>query len=331
MNKKILYLAIGLILIIVLILVIYLRKSPSKSEQVAPKSQIETISTESVQRPQLVADEVFYLGQDGSLNKVSLSDKSQGLVYKPTGKILDFYPAPDGSKVIVAEKNNDEIKNYLIQGGAKNTIDDCLTEAINWISPDEIIANCIKQEWEFDPNTVNNIQFSDPMTKKVTSSIDINFRFDQLKSIFSDGKDAIVLNKNNGYGTNDVYSLDLETKRFKNLTNNGYITDIKKNGNAYLTLSKDDENNPGMVGVVIGDNSFQELSSADSLDLFAFSKNQLISLDKENNLTFTKPDSPNEIGSQINPGKSLGKINYLISDDSRIIIFASAGIFTIII
>lgn len=315
----------------ILIFIFYFRKSTNKDETISPKSQIETISTENAKSPQLVGDEVFFLGQDGSLNKSGLTDKSQTLLYKPTGKIIDFYPAPDGSKTIVAEKNNDEIKNYLIQDGNKNQIDDCLTQAINWISPEEIIANCIKQEEEFDPNTINNIQFSDPLVKKVSSSIDINFRFDQLKSIFSDGKSAITLNKNNGYETNDVYSLDIETKRFKNLTNKGNIVEIKKNGSIYLTLGKDDENSPGMIGLLKGDNSFQELSSADSLDLFAYSRGQMISLDKENNLTFTSPDSPNEIKSQINLGDSLGDINYLISDDSKVIIFATAGIFTIMI
>jgi S-adenosylhomocysteine hydrolase len=181
---------------------------------------------------------------------------------------------------------------------------------------------------EFDPDTINNIQISDPTVKKVSKTIDINFRFDGLKAIYSDGKTATLLTKNNGYDNNDIYSVNLESGVFKNLTNNGFVREVKKVDSNYLYLTKEGEN-PGVVNVLLGNGSKKELIASESLNLFTLNKNNLVTIDKKNNLVVSDLEKGSESISAMSLGESIGEINYLLAEDCNIIIFSSAGIFKV--
>ena len=330
-TKKYLLIALALVVIIVLIVVF---SSSSKQTPKPVTTSLEQVTDTLAQKPQTAGGHIYFIDQSGFLSSVNLVSKEVKIIYQTSGEILDYYFSPDGKKAIVAESTNDQTANVVVnvETSQKSKSEDCFAEAIAFISTDQIIANCVSQTFEYDPNTINSIVLSDPNGYGQRKIIDLNF--DPLKKIVSANEsEAVTLTNNSGFGENDLYRLDLTTKSLNKITNDGFILDARfVEEGKYLFLSKRGEK-AGKV-FLYDETSSQstELGEGESLQEFSYFDQKLIKFSQSGNrksIVVSALDNPSLVLETYSLPNQIESINGLFLVDNNAYVVSDQGILKI--
>lgn len=328
MNKKIyFYLAICIVIVIV-VLIIFLRP---KEEANLPVSETDIVSIANNQatKPQVIGDKVIFLKDETTLTVADSNLKTSKDVFKAESKIVDFYPSSDLGQAIIALQSEDQVDNYLanLESGKATKIEPCLAEAIAWLDDNRLVANCYEQKFDYDPNTVNSIVFTDEKGANQQKITDL--KIDPPKAIYPFANNFLLLTRSPGYASNDVLVLDTASKSVTNITKNGFVQDIKKAGKYYLALTKKD-NEPGEILLIDQGQNVKKLLNAETLDQYSVSNDRLVSIDQNGDLAISALNNPSK-PSQLISISQAGKVKQIITSDNQFYLFSDSGIYKIIL
>lgn len=324
--KKYLLIAGGVIVIVIIAVVL----ANSGNETPATlKLTTAQINKDDAKKPVVMGNSLYYVSEQ-TLISVNLGSKEKKTLYKASGEILDFYLSPLADKAVVAVQIKDEPHNYLVEFalGKSTEIEQCLAEALNWSSEDDLVGNCVSQKLDYDPNIINDIISTDPFGKNQHKIVDL--KFEPPKKLFIDSAQSFtILSASSGYKSNDLYTLDTNTQNIEKLTSDGFISDaVQIEHNLYLVLSSKNTTENEIILVNKSDKSTKNISNLSSLDQISAKSGNFASLlvtDGKYSVNISKLSSPDKIIKSYSL-EEFDVINKIIYTENSIIIFTPSGI-----
>ena len=329
MNKSKKVLLIGAVAAIIVIFAIALTSSPKQTTRILMPTTTE-INKDNATKPIIKDNNIFYILNKSSLISTNTESKRSRTLYKTDGEILDFYLSPEADKAVLAVQLQDEPHNYLVEFalGKTTEIEQCLAEALAWRDQENILANCVIQTSDYDPNVTNNLVSTDQFGKNQNEII--NFEFDPPKKLFIDSdKSLTLLTATSGYKTNDLYAIDTASKQLAKLTENGFITDATRiESNLYLALASRATTDNEILLVNKADKTTAIISHLASLDQISAHSGNFASLlitDGKYSVNISNLGSPDKIIKSYSL-EEFAVINKIIYTGNSIIIFTPNGI-----
>lgn len=324
-NKKRYLIFIGIITALVAGFIIFNNR---EEPNVASINQShELVSSDIAEKPTLIQGSLFYIFESKNL-VLTQADGSRKIIYQGSSKILDYYPSPSNSKVIVAIEKGDGSENYIVdvESGKAIKIEQCLAEAITWKDESTILANCFSQDYEYDPNTVNRIIYSDPDGKNQRKIVDLKFA-PPRRIILTQPEKAIIVQNNSGYESNDLIELNTATGTTTKIFQNGFISDAKQAGAGQLLIQSEEFEFESEVQLLNLDTKSRTKIDTTSLRLTDYSNNRLaiVSNTDGQNLIISNISNPSKIIRKIDLS-TLPEVSDIIFSGSEIYLFASDGI-----
>lgn len=192
------------------------------------KKQLSKISDEAVKHPYYYQEALYFIGEDDkTVNRYNFAEGSSEEIINFADEIRYFLPAPDFSKAVI-QTFSDGYSSFLLDFGEKKMekLDDC-TATVGWkADASGFYYNCFSQDGEYDPGTVNNLSFYFIKSRQSGVIADLLEEIDPPKLLEDKGENILILTDNSGYGSNDILSLNLKTKKLSNLTNDGFAREM---------------------------------------------------------------------------------------------------------
>jgi len=320
-NTKIIIIATALLITAFIIYIFFYRdnKTPAGIDSVY-KGQISNIEP--------TQNNLFFLSDDKlTIKSFNPSSGTVSDIYQSEAEISYYYPANDGSRVVVTADGENIL--FDVKNKKSQPLDPCWA-ATAWVDATTIISNCISQEYEYDPNTINNIEKLDLTSDLKTTVVDLKFE-PPLKMITTGANTAIVITNNAGYATNDIYLLNILSGKLQQLTEDGYINDAKMAATGQLIYST---TKPDRTGVFLTklDNPANAIQISPNPDInqIALANNYFYEISQENGrvVLFQKNISNPEQILARSDIETLGAIKQIDIVGDKIIMAGEQGLFT---
>jgi hypothetical protein len=288
--------------------------------------KFELLFEGSVSNVQTTNSNIYYLEKNSLvLKRYTLSSQQSEEIYNSEQPISYYYPSPDGKKIVIttAGQNN---QNTLFDISNKNSqpLNSCWA-ATSWTDSATILSNCISQDYEYDPNTINNIELLNLNDNKKSEIANLELE-PPLKLLALSTDIVAVVTNNAGYGTNDILLLDINSGTLTKLTSNGYVKDAKAIGSEKLIYSANSQIDPGTFIISRDSRENTKVSSSSDLNLFAAQDNYLFEA-KDGFIIKKSLSDPSETNKHTST-KSLGVIKQIETTSSNMILITERGIFT---
>lgn len=324
MNKKIILLISLFVLIGLVVFVYFYFKNPQSIKG------FEQLYEGRAQNIESAGGNLFFIdNKQTSIIRYDIASQQTTNVFTADNTISYFYPSPDASKIIISttdESNNNYILN--LEDNKDNKLSQCWG-AIAWVDSTKILSNCISQSYEYDPNTINNIELYDVKSGLTTEIVDLEFE-PPNKIIPVNTNTALIVTNNAGFGSNDIYMLDTPSRKLEQITKNGFIKDAILLNDVKFAYSTEDSSNFGIyISSIENSNDGTKVTTNTDLRKVAFTKSFLFEIltDKsEEYLAKKEISNPNSIISRINL-KNYGKAIQIMSIGEDIYLSTEKGIY----